>query len=75
MTKRVKVMINELAHKRGLSLNKLSDLTGVRRAALSELASGVKRDRIEFSHIEKIAETFDIDDIREIITIVDVDDE
>jgi putative transcriptional regulator len=74
VAKKVKIMLDELRDKRGLSLNELSYITGVRRAALSEL-SGDKRDRIQFEHIERIAEELEIDDIREIITLVDVPDE
>ncbi|WP_440697282.1 helix-turn-helix domain-containing protein [Bacillus subtilis] len=66
MSKKVIVKIKELTEKNGISLRELSRLTDIRHAALSELANH-KRKNINFGHIERIAETFDIDDIREII--------
>lgn len=69
MTRKVKVKIHELVNQRGISLRELSRLTDIRHAALSELANQ-KRQNINFSHIEKIAETLELDDIREIIDLV-----
>ncbi|GAB6629246.1 Cro/Cl family transcriptional regulator [Bacillus cereus] len=66
MSKKVIVKIHELTKKKGISLRELSRLTDIRHAALSELANQ-KRQNINFKHIEKIAETFNIEDIREII--------
>ncbi|WP_059104263.1 helix-turn-helix domain-containing protein [Shouchella shacheensis] len=71
MGKRVEVKLKQLMNERELSLRELSRLTDIRHAALSELSTH-KRQNINFHHIEKIAETFDIDDIREIIDIVEV---
>ncbi len=71
MTKRVIVKIRELTQNRGISLRELSRLTDIRHAALSELANQ-KRQNINFQHIERIADTFDIKDIREIIDLIDV---
>ncbi|WNF05929.1 helix-turn-helix domain-containing protein [Brevibacillus borstelensis] len=70
MGKKVIVKIPELLRKKGISLRELSRLTDIRHAALSELANQ-KRQNINFQHIERIADTFKIDDIREIIDIVD----
>lgn len=66
MEKKVIVKIKELTEKRGISLRELSRQTDIRHAALSELANQ-KRQSINFSHIERIAESFNINDIREII--------
>lgn len=66
MAKKVIVKINELTKEKGISLRELSRLTDIRHAALSELANQ-KRQNINFRHIEKIAEAFNIEDIREII--------
>ncbi|WP_409342858.1 helix-turn-helix domain-containing protein [Paenibacillus sp. MBLB4367] len=74
MAKKVIVKINELTKKHSISLRELSRLADVRHAALSELSSG-KRENINFSHIEKIAEALDISDIREIIDLVNVIDQ
>ncbi|UNT55630.1 helix-turn-helix domain-containing protein [Lysinibacillus capsici] len=73
MTRKVKVKIHELVNQRGISLRELSRLTDIRHAALSELANQ-KRQNINFSHIEKIADTLELDDIREIIDIIETKD-
>lgn len=70
MSKKVIVKINELLQQRDISLRELSRLTDIRHAALSELANQ-KRQNINFSHIEKIADALNIEDIRAIITIED----
>ncbi len=70
MTRKVKVKIHELVNQRGISLRELSRLTDIRHAALSELANQ-KRQNINFSHIEKIADTLELDDIREIIDLIE----
>ncbi|AIQ45044.1 Cro/Cl family transcriptional regulator [Paenibacillus sp. FSL R7-0273] len=73
MGKRVIVKIPQLTKKHGISLRELSRISDVRHAALSELANN-KRESINFNHIIRIAESLDIDDIREIIDLVDTED-
>lgn len=68
MSKRVIVKINEIIEKQGISLRELSRLTDIRHATLSELANR-KRQNINFGHIERIADAFEITDIREIIDL------
>lgn len=70
MSKKVIVKINELLQQENISLRELSRLTDIRHAALSELANQ-KRQNINFSHIEKIADALNIEDIRDIITLED----
>ena len=70
MSKKVIVKINELLQQQDISLRELSRLTDIRHAALSELANQ-KRQNINFSHFEKIADALNIEDIRDIITIED----
>ena len=70
MSKKVIVKINELLQQENIPLRELSRLTDIRHAALSELANQ-KRQNINFSHIEKIADALNIEDIRDIITIED----
>jgi len=70
MAKKVVVKINELTKQHNISLRELSRLSDVRHAALSELSNG-KRENINFSHIERIAEALKIEDIREIIDLVE----
>lgn len=73
MAKKVIVQLPKLLEKHRISLRELSRRSGVRHAALSELSKG-KRENMNFSHIEKIAETLNISDIREIIDLVEVED-
>ncbi|MBO2946017.1 helix-turn-helix transcriptional regulator [Paenibacillus sp. F411] len=62
------------SHQRqGISLRELSRLADIRHAALSELSNG-KRENINFSHIEKIADALGIDEIREIIDLTEVNE-
>lgn len=70
MSKKVKINIHHLLQKENISLRELSRLTDIRHAALSELANH-KRQNINFSHIEKIADALNIRDINEIITLID----
>ncbi|MFC5531019.1 helix-turn-helix domain-containing protein [Cohnella yongneupensis] len=73
MAKQVVIKINELLKRKGISLRELSRLTDIRHAALSELANH-KRQNVNFGHLERIAEAFDIKDIRELIQLIDVKD-
>lgn len=73
MGKKVVVKIAELVKTHQISLRELSRRSDVRHAALSELSNG-KRESINFSHIERIAEALNIQDIREIIDLVEEDD-
>jgi transcriptional regulator with XRE-family HTH domain len=68
MSKKVIVKISNLAKSHDLTFEQLSEITGVRAAALNELANG-KRQRIQFDHIQRIAEALNITDIREIIDL------
>ncbi|CAH8768929.1 helix-turn-helix domain-containing protein [Paenibacillus dendritiformis] len=74
MGKKVVVKIADLTTKHGISLRELSRLADVRHAALSELSNG-KRANINFAHIEKIADALGIDDIREIIDLIEENDD
>ncbi|MEV5029599.1 helix-turn-helix domain-containing protein [Paenibacillus sp. LPE1-1-1.1] len=73
MSKKVVINIKSLAKNRGISLRELSRITDIRHAALSELCNQ-KRENINFSHIEKIADALNISDLRDIIDIVDLED-
>lgn len=68
MGKRVEVKISQLIKQHNISYRELSRLTDIRHSALIELANQ-QRQNINFSHIERIAESLNIKDIREIITI------
>lgn len=74
MEKRIVVKIADLTKKHKISMRELSRLSKVRHAALSELTNG-KRESINFSHIVRIAEALNIEDIREIIDLVEVSED
>jgi putative transcriptional regulator len=74
MAIKVRVNINQLLSKNGISLRELSRLTDIGHAILSNLANQ-NRQRMEFSHMEKIAEALDIKDIREIIEFEESENE
>ena len=69
---KVRVMIHELAEKENISIRELSRLTDIRPQALNELANQ-KSQNINFGHIQRIAEAFNIIDINQIITLVITD--
>lgn len=71
--KRINLQINQLLHNRNISLTQLHIKTGIRLAALSELANG-KRQRIQFEHLERIIQALDIEDMNEIFSIVEEDE-
>ena len=74
MAKKVIVKINSLLEDKGISLRELSRRTDIRHPTLSELANQ-KRQNINFGHMERIADACGVEDIRKIITFIDVDDE
>jgi transcriptional regulator with XRE-family HTH domain len=67
---RVRLKVKDLIHKRGLTQVQLSELTGIRQAAISEMSRDI-RENVSLRHLEKIANALNITDIREIIDIVD----
>ncbi len=66
--KKVTLQLNHLLHKHNLSLTQLHVKTGIRQAALSELANG-KRQRIQLEHLNKIVTALDIRDMNELFHI------
>ncbi|WP_239257401.1 helix-turn-helix domain-containing protein [Listeria ilorinensis] len=68
----IEIKLNELLHKKHMSLTKLSVLTGIEVARLSELANN-KRQRIHLEHICKISDVLEISEISEILEIKKVD--
>lgn len=62
----IKVKIKELLEKHKLTQTKLSEMSGVPAATLSDLVRD-KRTSINKDHLVAIAKVFDITDIRELI--------
>lgn len=71
--KQVKLRVNEILEKHGLTQAELSEKAGIRQAAISQLSRGFV-SRISIEHIERIANALDIEDIREIITLEDTEE-
>lgn len=63
---KIELKINDLLADRNMSLRELARISGIEPSNLSNLANG-KRARIYTEHIERIADTLEIDDISEII--------
>jgi len=70
MSKRVRINIDRILEKNGLTQAQLKEITGVRQAAISQLSRGFV-SRISIDHIERIANALEIDDISEIISLED----
>lgn len=73
MEKKVVINLHKLIEKRNISMRELSRMADVRPEALNELANQ-QRKSINFGHIVRLAESAVIDDIREIIDLVDMDE-
>lgn len=72
--KTVKLNIDKLLFERKLTQKNLSELADIRQARISELVNG-KFDRVSLTHLTKIANALNIEDINELVTIQEVDDE
>ena len=66
MSKKVVVKLKELAEKKGVSLREIGRLSDIEPAIINKLANQ-KHQRIQLAHIERIAESLEVDDIRDII--------
>lgn len=64
----LKVRLSDLLKERGMTQKQLSELTGIRPAAISEICNN-QRTSINREHIEKIADCLDIQDIRDLIRL------
>ncbi len=62
------VRLSDLLKERGMTQKQLSELTGIRPAAISEICNN-QRTSINREHIEKIAHCLDIQDIRDLICL------
>lgn len=64
----IKIRLKELLEEKMLTQKKLSELTGIRESTISDIARG-SRTVMNFQHIAKIAQTLEIQDIRELIEL------
>lgn len=72
MAKQIKLKIDELMARHNLTQTQLSDLADVRQAAISQLSRN-DASRISIGQLGRIATALDIDDMNELMTIVNVD--
>ncbi|MCH4169520.1 MAG: helix-turn-helix transcriptional regulator [Streptococcaceae bacterium] len=66
MSKKVVIKLKELAEKKGVSLREIGRLSDIEPAIINKLANQ-KHQRVQLAHIERIAESLEVDDIRDII--------
>lgn len=66
--RKIKLRINEAMQRRGMTQIQLSELSGVRQAAISEMSRNI-REQVNIRNLEKIADALGIDDIGELIHI------
>ncbi|NEN82193.1 helix-turn-helix domain-containing protein [Paenibacillus elgii] len=66
--RRVRLRIKEIMEQRGLTQIQLSELSGVRQSAISEMSRNV-REQISLIHLSKLADALNIDDINEFLVI------
>ncbi|WP_418041074.1 helix-turn-helix domain-containing protein [Paenibacillus xylanilyticus] len=64
----ITITLRELLTQKGLTQKQLSQMTGIRAAAISNLCRGYV-DRVCIEHLEKIASALDIRDIRDLIRL------
>lgn len=63
---RIHVRLKEVLKEKDMTQKELAELTGIRRAAISELANNL-RTTINREHVEKIAEVLGIEKLEELI--------
>jgi putative transcriptional regulator len=73
MGKKVRINLDRLINERNISIRELARRADIRPATLNELTNQ-KRLNINFGHIERIAESLNLDDIRQIIDLEETDD-
>ncbi|MDY8024215.1 helix-turn-helix transcriptional regulator [Paenibacillus polymyxa] len=64
----IRLKLNEIMAQRGITQTQLSELSGVRQAAISEMSRNI-REQINLKTLVKIADALEIDDISELIII------
>ncbi|MCM3497664.1 helix-turn-helix transcriptional regulator [Paenibacillus lactis] len=66
--RKITIKLNEVLQSRNLTQTQLSEMSGVRQAAISEMSRNI-REQVNLKTLEKIADALNIDDITELITI------
>jgi transcriptional regulator with XRE-family HTH domain len=68
---RLEIKLKEALKENNLTQKELSELTGIREAAISEL-SNMKRRSINVEHLEKIINELNVENISKIINIIEL---
>lgn len=63
----MRVKLKEIIEERGITQLKLSEMTGIRQAAISEIVNN-RRDTINKGQIETICKALEITDFNEILS-------
>ncbi|MGE7624817.1 helix-turn-helix domain-containing protein [Viridibacillus sp. NPDC096237] len=66
----LRVRLKEILADRGLTQNKLSELSGVRPNIISEMSNN-QRSSINREHVAAVAKTLNITDMNELFKIID----
>lgn len=69
---KVKIKLKEILEERSMTQKQLASLSGIRESTISEIARGT-RTVINIKHLENIAMTLEITDIRDIIDFMEND--
>lgn len=62
----MRIKLKEIMEERELTQLKVSEMTGIRQAAISEIANN-RRDTINKAHLETICKALEITDFNEIL--------
>ena len=64
----IEIKLKHLLDQRGMTQKELSELTGIRPAAISSLARGYI-ERLNINHLERICDALDISNMNELLCI------
>lgn len=62
----MRIKLKEVMEERGITQLKLSEITGIRQAAISEIVNN-RRDTINKNHLETICNALEITDFNDIL--------
>ncbi|WP_419958991.1 helix-turn-helix domain-containing protein [Psychrobacillus sp. BM2] len=72
--KKVEILLGQILKEKKMTQGEFAKIAGLRPNAVSNLSRGYV-DRLSIEHLEKIVNTLDLNDINEIITLKEVEDE
>ena len=69
----IEIKVKKALDERGIKQKELAEMAGIRESTISDIVRG-SRTVINFEHLAKIATALKIDDIRELITLKEVEE-